>query len=129
MIDDLPNLKAATIERCVSRARGRGPDTFAPDLAHQDAAILSIVHTCDAALDMGQHLIYRERLGILQNARDVFTPLAQGSWINNTLAESLKSKVDFREIALYDGQTLQLPVTVTIIEKHLDQLQDCSERM
>lgn len=56
MIDDLLSLKTATIKVCVSRAREeyrRGPDTFAIDLSRQDAAVLNIVLTCDATLDMG----------------------------------------------------------------------------
>ncbi len=58
MADDVVLNKAATIERCVRRAReeyaaaGAG---FATDLTRQDAAILNIQRACEAALDMGQH--------------------------------------------------------------------------
>ncbi len=129
MIDDVLINKAATIERGVKRAReeyARDPTTFAADLSRQDAAILNIQRACEAALDIGQHLIRRERLGVPQSARDVFTLLAQGDWIDSTLSDSLKRMVDFRDIALHDDQKLQLPVTVTIIEKHLDELLDYS---
>ncbi|WP_455230387.1 type VII toxin-antitoxin system HepT family RNase toxin [Geopseudomonas aromaticivorans] len=73
MIDDLLSLKAATIERGVKRAReeyARDPATFASDLSRQDAAILNIQRACEAALDMGQHLIRREHLGVPQSARN-----------------------------------------------------------
>lgn len=79
MADDVLLNKAAVIERCVSRAREeylRDPATFASDLTRQDAAILNIQRACEAALDMGQHLIRRDRLGVPQSARDVFTLLA-----------------------------------------------------
>lgn len=72
MIEDVLINKAATIERGVKPARGeyaRAPATFAADLSRQDAAILSIQRACEAALDMGQHLIRRERLGVPQSAR------------------------------------------------------------
>lgn len=127
MIDDLLRLKAAAIERCVSRAREeyrREPATFAADLSRQDAAILNIVRACDAALDMGQHLSHRELLGVPKSARDVFPLLAQGGWIDAALANSLMRMIDFRDIALHDDQALQLPITVTIIEKHLDEFLD-----
>lgn len=66
MADDVLINKAATIERCVARAREEyavNPAGFASDYTRQDAAILNIQRACEAALDMGQHLIRRERLG------------------------------------------------------------------
>ena len=54
------------------------PVTFPIDFTRQDAAILNIQRACEAVLDMGQHLIRREKLGIPQSARDVFALLAQG---------------------------------------------------
>lgn len=130
MADDVLINKAATIERCVKRAREeyqRGPETFATDYTRQDAAILNIQRACEAALDMGQHLIRRERLGVPQSARDVFALLAQGGWIDTALADSLKRMVGFRNIAVHDYQALQLPITVAIIEKHLDEFLDYSK--
>lgn len=62
MPDDVLINKAATIERCVARAAeeyAKGADTFALDHTRQDAAILNIQRACEAALDMGQHLIRR----------------------------------------------------------------------
>lgn len=123
MADDVLLNKAATIERCVRRAREEyavDPATFAGNHTRQDAAILNIQRACEAALDMGQHLIRRERLGIPQSARDVFTLLAQAGWIDSALADKLKRMVGFRNIAVHD-QALQLPITVAVIENHLDE--------
>lgn len=78
MVDDVLANKTAFIERCVARAReeyAHNPDTFANDFTRQDAAILNIQRACEATLDMGQHLIRREKLGVPQSARDVFTLL------------------------------------------------------
>ena len=124
MADDVLLNKAATIERCVRRAReeyAADPATFAENHTRQDAAILNIQRACEAALDMGQHLIRRERLGVPQSARDVFSLLAHGHWITGELAESLKRMVGFRNMAVHDYATLQLPITVRIIETHLDE--------
>lgn len=116
--------KAAVIERCVARARGEyaaNPATFATNLTRQDAAILNIQHACEAALDMGQHLIRRDKLGVPQSARDVFALLAQAGWIDASLADDLKRMVGFRNIAVHDYQALQMPITVSIITQHLDE--------
>ncbi len=130
MADDVLLNKAAAIERCVARAReeyARDPATFADDFTRQDAAILNIQRACEAALDMGQHLIRRERLGVPQSARDVFALLAQGGWIDARLADGLKRMVGFRNIAVHDDQSLQLPIAVSIITTHLDEFLQYSQ--
>ena len=130
MPDDVLLNKAATIERCVARAQeeyAAGPATFAADFTRQDAAILNIQRACEAALDMGQHLVRRERIGLPQSARDVFQLLAQSHWIDADLAEALKKMVGFRNIAVHDYRRLQLPITVSIITGHLDEFLRYSE--
>lgn len=115
--------KAATIERCTARAReeyAKDPATFAADFTRQDAAILNIQRACEACLDMGHAVIRQERLGTPQSARDVFTLLAKAGWIDDGLAERLQRMVGFRNIAVHDYQALSLPITVAVIEHHLD---------
>ena len=122
--DDVLLNKAATIERRVARAREEyvaAGANFATDFTRQDAAILNIQRACEAALDMGQHLVRRERLGVPQSARDVFAMLAQAEWIERPLADSLKAMVGFRNIAVHDYQALLLPITVKVITGHLDE--------
>ncbi|MQA23096.1 type VII toxin-antitoxin system HepT family RNase toxin [Rugamonas rivuli] len=132
MADDVILNKAATIERCVALAREeylKNPATFGADHTRQDAAILNIQRACEAALDMGQHLIRRERLGVPQSARDVFSLLAQAAWIDSALADVMKRMVGFRNIAVHNYQALQLPITVAIIETHLDDFLDFSRKI
>ena len=66
MVDDLLLNKAATIERCVARARqeyAAAGEHFATDFTRQDAAVLNVQRACEAALDIGHHIVRRERLG------------------------------------------------------------------
>lgn len=123
MVDDVLINKAAIIERCVARAREEyaASENFSVDFTRQDAAILNIQRACEAALDMGQHLIRRERVGVPQSARDVFTLLAQSAWIDTSLADALKRMVGFRNIAVHEYQSLLLPITVSVITEHLDE--------
>ena len=124
MADDVLLNKAATIERCIARAReeyAAAGDGFATDFTRQDAAVLNIQRACEAALDMAHHLIRRDRLGLPQSARQVFDLLAQAGWIAPGLAEALKKMVGFRNIAVHDDQTLMLPITVSVITGHLDE--------
>lgn len=132
MADDVLLNKAAAIERCVARAREEyqaDPQGFTSNFTRQDAAILNIQRACEAALDMGHHLIRRESLGLPQSARDVFTLLAQAGWISPNLADSMKRMVGFRNVAVHEYQTLQLPITVQIITQHLDEFAQFSRAL
>ncbi|MCG6574251.1 DUF86 domain-containing protein [Pseudomonas sp. AF32] len=122
MADDVLINKAASIERCVARVREeyeKNPATFTTDFTRQDSAVLNIQRACEAALDMGQHLIRRERLGVPQSARDVFELLYQAGWVAEDLVKNLKNMVGFRNIAVHDYQALQLPILIAIITQHL----------
>lgn len=121
MLDDVLINKAATVERCVARAReeyDRDPATFVADFTRQDAATLNVQRACEAVLDMGQHLVRREKLGVPQSARDVFELLLRGQWIDAPLAESLKRMVAFRNIAVHGYQNLLLPILENVITQH-----------
>lgn len=132
MADDVLINKAATFERCIQRAREEyeaNPDGFEQDETRQDAAILNILRACEAALDMGQHLIRREKLGVPQSALDIFNLLAQAEWIDHELADVLKRMVGFRNIAVHNYQKLHIPIIESIIQKHLDDFQAYSKTL
>lgn len=132
MADDVLINKAATIERCVARAReehAADPAGFASNFTRQDAAILNIQRACEATLDMGLHIIRRERLGVAQSARDTFTLLEQAGWITATVAEQMRRMVGFRNVAVHDYQALQLPITLNILTQHLDDFLSFSQQM
>ena len=132
MPDDVLFNKAATIERCVSRAReefAAAGDRFATDFTRQDAAVLNVQRACEAALDMGQYLIRRDKLGIPQSARDVFALLAAAGWIEAPLADRLQKMVGFRNIAVHDYQALLIPIVTEVITRHLDDFLDYSRAL
>lgn len=129
MADDVIINKAATIERSVARVREeyeKAGKYFATDYSRQDAAILNIQRACEAALDVGQYIVRRDRLGIPQSSRDVFTLLTQAGWIENTLADNMKRMVGFRNIAVHDYQALIVPIVEKIISHHLSDFIDFS---
>ncbi len=132
MADDVLLNKAATIERSVARAREEyqhDPASFSSNYSRQDAAILNIQRACEAALDMGQHLIRRDRLGVPQSSRDVFELLARAGRISPELASQLKRMVGFRNIAVHDYTALQLPIVEAIISERLDDFLHYSSQL
>lgn len=132
MVNDVLINKAASIERCIKRVHeeyAKAGADFATDYSRQDAAILNIQRACEAALDMGQHIIRTRQLGITQSARDVFTLLAQANLIEANLAETMKRMVGFRNIAVHDYQALLLPIVENIIKNHLDDFINFSKQL
>ncbi|MNZ44529.1 hypothetical protein D3C78_621620 [compost metagenome] len=74
MIDDLPNLKAANVERCASRARegyARAKNFLTSGRPARDAATLNILRHSQTKPDTARHLNHRERLSTRQNTRKV----------------------------------------------------------
>lgn len=129
MPDVLMN-KAAIIERTIQRVLEeyrKAGDNFATDYTRQDAAILNIQRACEAALDMGQYVIARERLGLAQSARDVYQILADKGKISQDLAQSLQKMVGFRNIAVHDYQQILMPIVEKIITEHLQDFLQLSQ--
>lgn len=124
--------KAATIERCIARIREeyqKDVINFSNDFTRQDSVILNIQRACEASLDMGQHVVQVQKLGLPQSSRDVFQLLWQAKIIDLELCEHLKKMVGFRNIAVHDDQKLQLPIVVSIIEKNLDDFLKLSQTL
>lgn len=124
--------KAAIIERAIKRAKEEYTNAganFAQDFTRQDAAILNIQRACEAAIDMGQHFIRANKLGLAQSARDVFTLLAEHKIIQPKLANTLQNMVGFRNSAVHEYQKILLPIVETIISQHLDELLEFSSSL
>lgn len=115
--------KAASIDRCVARVReevAAAGDAFATDFTRQDAAILNLQRACESAIDMAQHIVRAERLGLTTTAGDAFTLLATSGWIPQDLATRLRQMTGFRNIAVHNYQPLHLDTLADIVQNHLD---------
>ena len=130
MADDVLLKKAAIVERSVGRAReeyaaaGAG---FATDFTRQDAAVMNIQRACEAAVDMANHIVRRDRLGVVSSARESFDTLVSAGFITQELAEAMKHMVGFRNLAVHDYQRLLLAVAERVIQRDLDDLLAFSE--
>ncbi|WP_016855010.1 type VII toxin-antitoxin system HepT family RNase toxin [Halomonas smyrnensis] len=132
MADDVLLNKAATIERCIGRAReeyDKDPDTFESDQTRQDAAILNLQRACEAAIDAGNRLVRLKQLGLPQSARDVFSLLVQAGLLDEALGETMKRMTGFRNIAVHDYQAVQAPIVMSIIRHQADDLIGYAKRM
>jgi len=130
MIDDIVLNKTEIIKRCTRRVTeeyAHNPQNL-ENFTKQDSITLNIQRACEAAIDLGMHVIAERDLGIPQASRDTFEILQSNKIIDEyEMSERLKAMIGFRNIAIYDYQKLNLKIIQAIIEKHLEDLVDFSE--
>ena len=97
---------------------------FKQDYTQQDSVVLNLQRTCEACIDIANHLNRQHQYGVPQSSRDSFTLLAQNDVIPNTLADNLKKMVGLRNIAVHDYQELNLDIVVHVINHHLSDFED-----
>jgi uncharacterized protein YutE (UPF0331/DUF86 family) len=124
-MDDVVLNKAATIERCVLRARevyAGEPSHLTVDLTRQDSIVLNLQRACEAAIDLAMHLVRKHRLGIPQDSRGAFDLLIAHAQLDQTLADNVKAMVGFRNVAVHDYTRLNLDIVRAIVETRADDL-------
>jgi uncharacterized protein YutE (UPF0331/DUF86 family) len=128
-MDDILLNKGAIIERCLRRVREEY--SVCPDLAdytHQDAIILNLERACQAAIDMGMHIIAEKHLGVPQNSANAFDLLRDGKILSADIAKAMKAMVGFRNIAVHEYQVLDLGVLRYVVtEGYRDLIAYCKE--
>lgn len=124
-MDDVVLNKAAIVERCIQRIREEhaGDDAVLENnLTKQDSIILNIQRACEAAIDLGMHLVRRLRLGIPQDSRDAFDLLTQATDLDKDLAVRLCRVVGFRNVVVHDYPRVNLAIVRAIVANHLEEI-------
>ena len=124
--------KAKVIERCVARARQEYAATqghFSTNFTRQDAAVLNLQRTCEAALDMAQRVISMQGWGIAETSRDLFSLLQRNNVIDAAMAKTLTNMAGFRNLAVHDYEELNYNIVESIITKDCNDLLSFSEKM
>ena len=124
MADDVVLNKAAIIERCLQRIdddyRGH-EEELDSNFTRQDAIVLNLLRTCEAAIDLAMHVVRTRNLGLPQESREAFTMLEKDGIIDSVLAGRMHAMVGFRNIAVHDYQKLSLAIIRAILDQHLDE--------
>lgn len=128
-MDDITLNKLTTITRCLQRIRDEYSNEadFKSNFTKQDSVILNLQRACEACIDICNHIIRQNGLGIPQSSRNSFELVAQASVINDDLAERLKRMVGLRNIAVHDYQKLNLDIVISVITKHLVDFEEFSK--
>ncbi|MET3727047.1 uncharacterized protein YutE (UPF0331/DUF86 family) [Fictibacillus halophilus] len=104
MKNDVILNKISIIERCLKRINEEYDNTplNLENFTKQDSIILNIQRACEAAIDLGMHVVAEKKLGIPQTSRETFDLLQQNNIITIDLSKGLKAMVGFRNIAVHD---------------------------
>lgn len=116
--DDIILNKIAIIQRAVRRSLeefNKNPELTT--YTEVDALILNLERACQATIDLGMHLISKNRLGIPQSSSDAFRILESNSIISATTAKALIAMVGFRNIAIHEYQKLNLDIIQGIMTR------------
>jgi uncharacterized protein YutE (UPF0331/DUF86 family) len=117
--------KVQSIQRCVLRAREEYRDAggrFLEDFTHQDAAILNITRACEQAIDLANHLIRLEKLGIPTDSAESFELLSKAGILPAELVGRLKRMVGFRNTVIHEYQPVDVHIVEAVIKTGLDDL-------
>lgn len=97
-------------------------ERFGSDYTHQDAAILNIARACEQAIDLANHIVRTERLGVIMSSAESYELLARHQIISASLATSLTRMVGFRSVAVHQYEELDITIVEAIIRNDLDDL-------
>ena len=115
--------KAAVIERALKRMRQEYE--FNPTLdnfTHVDAMILNIERACQAAIDLAQHLVAQNHLGIPQSSAELFVLLRKANLLSAETSRAMIAMTGFRNVAIHEYQELEIDILRAIAEKEYKTL-------
>jgi uncharacterized protein YutE (UPF0331/DUF86 family) len=124
-MNDVVVNKVQSIQRCVLRAReeyGAAGGRFLDDYTRQDAAILNITRACEQAIDLANHLIRAEKLGIPTDSAESFELLVKAGIMPAELGGKLKRMVGFRNTVIHEYQQVDVRIVEAVIKAGLDDL-------
>lgn len=128
-MNDIAINKAQSIQRCVFRARqeySAAGDSFETDYTRQDAAMLNVTRACEQAIDLANHLVKNEKLGVPTDSSESFSLLARGGIIPVGLSRRLQKMIGFRNTAIHEYQDLDIAIVRTVITRGTEDLLEFS---
>jgi uncharacterized protein YutE (UPF0331/DUF86 family) len=131
-MNDIVINKVQSIQRCVQRAReerqAAGED-FRRDFTRQDAAILNVMRACEQAIDLANHVIRAEKIGIPTDSAESFDLLARAAIITIELSSRLRKMVGFRNTVIHEYQVVNTGIVESVIADGLGDLLAFAEQV
>ncbi|PIY16599.1 MAG: hypothetical protein COZ15_05175 [Elusimicrobia bacterium CG_4_10_14_3_um_filter_49_12_50_7] len=127
-MNDIILNKKESIERCIKQIRAyyalKSDKDFKDDFMKQDAIALNLQRACEQAIDLANHIIKTQKLGLPKESRESFQLLSKNKIIPEKLGLNLEKMVGFRNVLIHEYQRLDIALLIDVIENHLDDLID-----
>ena len=125
--------KKASIERCIRQIRAYyalpQDVPFEDNHLIQDAIAINMQRACEQSIDLANYTIRSHKLGLPKESKESFQLLAEHHIIPSDLALNLGNMVGFRNTLVNEYQQLDIQLMVDVIEHHLDDLIDFTNRI
>lgn len=116
--------KYAIIENCLKRINETydGKLETLKDFDKQDIIVLNLQRACQAAIDIAMYVISIRNYGTPQSGKGAFVILENKNIISSEISKNMQGMVDFRNIAVYEYQELDIDILKNILDEHLNDL-------
>lgn len=94
------------------------------DLTVQDVVVLNLQRAVQAVIDIAAHVVSSEKFGVPQSQKDLFVTLEKNKIISHSLSQAMQKMVGFRNIAVHDYSQIDPHILVSVVEKHLGELEE-----
>jgi uncharacterized protein YutE (UPF0331/DUF86 family) len=125
-VNDIVLNKKESIERCISQVRTYYATasglSFEEDYMKQDSIAINLQRACEQCIDLANHTIKANKLGLPKDSKDSFRLLAVARLIPLELSKHLEGMVGFRNVLVHEYQRMDIALMIEVIEKHLDDL-------
>jgi uncharacterized protein YutE (UPF0331/DUF86 family) len=131
-MNDVVINKIQSIQRCVRRAREEyqaDSDGFATNYTRQDAALLNVLRACETAIDLANHVVRADKLGIPVSSADSFKLLQAERIVDARLAERMEKMVGFRNTVIHQYTAVDIRIVEAVIVRELDELLEFADRI
>ena len=125
-MNDVLLAKVASILKCLNRVQEdfESENTFRNNITRQDAVVLNLQRACDVSIEITNHIVKENRLGLPKSVRESFELLSSNELIQAETARRMRNMIGFRNIAIHDYQALNLDIVVNIVLHRLDDFKD-----
>lgn len=100
-----------------------GSDAFAGDVVRQDAAVRNLQTSVEALLDMANHIVAREGLGIPTSYQEAVDLLVDHGVLPAENAESYRQMVRFRSRAVHIYDEIDVDEVYSILDSDLSDFE------
>lgn len=116
-VKDLLLKKIESLIGCLKRVEiNRGSSLFelSESVDRQDIVILNLERAVQISVDMGSILLSQKKLELPDSMSDIFLTLSKHGILAESLADSLKKSVGFRNITVHEYSELDWGIVYTI---------------